>query len=133
MVIAIVCHPAHINRGHYSSFAELGEPQQAIDSLWLFDMVEICDRRQESETTAETSSKLPASPDSSDPGRPTNMTSAVRELISRFERLDEHDQVEAAREIIRRTAMAEIPPLTDEDLTALADELFIELEREEQP
>jgi hypothetical protein len=60
------------------------------------------------------------------------MTSAVRELISRFERLDERDQVEAAREIIRRTAMAEIPPLTDEELTALADELFIEMEREEQ-
>jgi hypothetical protein len=59
------------------------------------------------------------------------MNSAVAELISRFECLNHEDQQEAAREILRRTASAESPPLTDEELTAVADELFLELDRRE--
>jgi len=49
------------------------------------------------------------------------MTSAVSELISHFERLNDEEQREAAREILRRTALADYPPLTDDQLTALAD------------
>lgn len=60
------------------------------------------------------------------------MTSAVQDLLSRFERLDDRERTEAVREIIRRTASADIPPLTDDELTGLADELFVQLDREEQ-
>jgi len=59
------------------------------------------------------------------------MTTAVQELISRFDQLNEQEQREAAREILLRTSRLESPPLTDEELTALADERFLELDRRE--
>ena len=57
------------------------------------------------------------------------MTTAVKELLSYFERLTAKDQNEAVREILRRTANEGYPPLTDDELCAVADDLFLELDR----
>jgi hypothetical protein len=59
------------------------------------------------------------------------MTTAVKELLNRFERLSEQEQQEAARAILVRTAQMDSPELSDEQLTALADEAFLELDQRE--
>jgi len=59
------------------------------------------------------------------------MTAAVQEIISKFDRLPAEEQREAAREILLRAAQIDTSPLTDEELTALADEAFLELDRRE--
>jgi hypothetical protein len=59
------------------------------------------------------------------------MTAAVKELLNHFERLSEQEQQEAARAILVRTVQAKSPALSDEQLTALADETFFQLDQRE--
>ena len=59
------------------------------------------------------------------------MTTAVHELLVHFEQLSQEEQREAAREILHRAAQASTLPLTDDELTSLADECFLELDRRE--
>ncbi len=59
------------------------------------------------------------------------MTTAVQSLLTNFDRLSEAEKRDAAREILRRTARWDSPSLTDEELTAIADETFLELDRQE--
>ena len=59
------------------------------------------------------------------------MTTAVESLISSFDRLSEPEQRDAIREILRRTRRLDYDSLTDEELTALADATFLELDERE--
>jgi hypothetical protein len=59
------------------------------------------------------------------------MNATAQNLLERFDALSRDDQREVAREILRRTAEFESAPLSDEDLTQNADELFLELDRAE--
>ena len=56
------------------------------------------------------------------------MTVAVQHLLASFEALTDTEKHEAAAEILRRTAPAELP---DEAFVELADELFRDLDARE--
>ena len=60
------------------------------------------------------------------------MTTAVRDILQSFERLAEVDRRELATEIMRRCLRLEFPPLSNEDLMANAEDLFLELDRREE-
>lgn len=59
------------------------------------------------------------------------MTTAVESLLSSFDRLSESEQRDAIREILRRTRNLDYESLTDDELTALADATFVELDERE--
>jgi hypothetical protein len=59
------------------------------------------------------------------------MTTAVRVFIETFEHLPESDRLEAALQILRRTAHLDFPPLDDETLAFVAEEVFLELDARE--
>ena len=60
------------------------------------------------------------------------MSTATQSILESFNQLPEPKKHELAAEIIRLTADLDIPPLTDEDLAVIADELFVELDSEEE-
>ena len=57
------------------------------------------------------------------------MTTTVENILNSFELLSEYEKIELASEIMRRTAKFGFPPLTDDDLVYLADEVFFELDK----
>lgn len=59
------------------------------------------------------------------------MSSAVQEILARFEKLSEEERRDATREILRRTVPADYGPLSDDALAELADEIFVELDKRE--
>ena len=59
------------------------------------------------------------------------MTDSAKSILESFDELSETDKREVARAILRRALRFDIPPLTDEDLVAQADELFRDLDRRE--
>ena len=59
------------------------------------------------------------------------MSTATQSILESFNQLPELEKHELAAQIIRWTANLDIPPLTDEDLAVIADELFVELDRAE--
>jgi hypothetical protein len=59
------------------------------------------------------------------------MTTSVRVFIEAFEHLPESDRLEAALQILRRTAYLDFPPLDDETLALAAEEVFLELDARE--
>lgn len=59
------------------------------------------------------------------------MTTAVETLLSNFDRLSEPEKRDAVREILRRTRQLEYASFTDDELTALADATFVELDERE--
>lgn len=59
------------------------------------------------------------------------MSPEIEDILGSFEALPEVGKREVASEILRRTAALEAPPLSDDELTAIADERFLELDREE--
>jgi hypothetical protein len=59
------------------------------------------------------------------------MTTQVQNILSNFETLPLEDQRELAAEILRRSINLESNPLADDQLTAMADELFLRLDRQE--
>ena len=60
------------------------------------------------------------------------MTEAAKRLLDTFDSLPEQERHEVAREILRRTALAEHPALEDAELLALADEVFRALDHAEK-
>jgi hypothetical protein len=56
------------------------------------------------------------------------MTDSAKSILESFDELSETDKREVARAILRRALRFDIPPLTDEDLLAQADELFRDLD-----
>ncbi|MBX3279895.1 MAG: hypothetical protein KF868_17980 [Acidobacteria bacterium] len=59
------------------------------------------------------------------------MSTNAQELITLFDALPEAAKFEVAVEILRRTRDFEFPPLTDDELVASAEELFLELDQRE--
>ncbi|MGW8258309.1 MAG: hypothetical protein ACWGMZ_12555 [Thermoguttaceae bacterium] len=59
------------------------------------------------------------------------MTTEAQNLIRYFDSLQNSDKLEVAAEIIRRSLLLHKPPLSDEQLTAAAEEIFLEMDREE--
>ena len=56
------------------------------------------------------------------------MISAAHKLLHFYELLPEAERREVASEIIRRSLKFHLPPLTDDDFTHAAEELFLELD-----
>ena len=59
------------------------------------------------------------------------MTVQVRNILESFDLLPEVDKREFVAEIIKRSQMLDVPPLTDEQLVGAAEETFLELDRRE--
>ena len=59
------------------------------------------------------------------------MGTTVQDLLQSFEGLSEAEKKEVASEILRRSARFEILSLSDEELVLNAEELFLELDRQE--
>ncbi len=59
------------------------------------------------------------------------MTALAQEILNNFDRLPDTEQLEIALEILRRIIHLDFPPLTDEDLTLNAEELFLTLNAQE--
>lgn len=59
------------------------------------------------------------------------MTTAVQHVLESFEHLRDAEKQQVAAEIIRRLAKLDFPPLSDEDLVLSAEELFLELDKQE--
>lgn len=59
------------------------------------------------------------------------MTTSVKEFLSTFDRLPESERLDVAVEILRRVVQFEFPPLSEEDLILNAEEIFLELDRQE--
>lgn len=60
------------------------------------------------------------------------MTQAAKKLLDEFDALPDQDRSEILAELLRRTALAPHNLPTDDDLTAAADQLFLELDRRER-
>jgi len=60
------------------------------------------------------------------------MTETTKRLLDTLDALPEPERQEVAREILRRTALAEHSSLEDAELVALADEVFRELDHAEE-
>jgi hypothetical protein len=61
------------------------------------------------------------------------MTEAAQRILDTFERLPEDDKRSVLAEILRRAAADDYPPLKDTDLTFAAEQVFLELDRDEGP
>lgn len=59
------------------------------------------------------------------------MTGSSQELLSTFDSLTESERLEIALEILKRVIHLDFPPLSDEDLVCNAEELFLELDKQE--
>ena len=60
------------------------------------------------------------------------MNSSSRQILESFDHLPEPGKREVACEILRRAVELNLPPLTDEDLTRIAEECFLKLDEEER-
>ncbi len=63
----------------------------------------------------------------------SGMTETAKKLLETLYALPEPERQEVAREILRRTVLAEHGWLEDAELVALADEVFRELDHAEEP
>lgn len=59
------------------------------------------------------------------------MTASVQELLSTFDSLSELERLKIVSEILKRVTHLDFPPLSDEDLAWNAEELFLELDKQE--
>jgi hypothetical protein len=59
------------------------------------------------------------------------MSTTSQQFISGFDTLPLLEQRDVAAEILRKAANWECPPLSDDDLARLADDVFLELDRRE--
>lgn len=59
------------------------------------------------------------------------MIMSAKEVLEGFDHLPADDQRLVASEIFRRFAASDAPALSDEELTACAEELFVALDQEE--
>lgn len=61
------------------------------------------------------------------------MIQATQKLLDEFEALSDRDRSEFVAELTRRVALTPHDLPQDDDLVAVADRLFTELDRREQP
>ena len=59
------------------------------------------------------------------------MTKSVEQLLKSFEQLPEAGKRELASEIIKRSLALDLPELSDESLILAADQIFLQLDKEE--
>lgn len=59
------------------------------------------------------------------------MTASVQKLLSTFDSLSEPERWEIILEILKRVTHLDFSPLSDEDLIWNAEELFLELDKQE--
>ena len=59
------------------------------------------------------------------------MITSAQNLLKSFDRLPDADKKEVASEIMRRVVHFDLPTLSDEELVLSAEELFLELDRDE--
>ena len=59
------------------------------------------------------------------------MKKSVASLLESFERLPQDSKLEAASEILKRSAHLELPTLDEEALLEIADQVFLRLDKEE--
>lgn len=59
------------------------------------------------------------------------MSTAGEEILKSFDLLPEREKHEVAKQILQRSLKWRSAPLTDEELTLSAEELFLELDRRE--
>ncbi|ACK72545.1 hypothetical protein PCC7424_4175 [Gloeothece citriformis PCC 7424] len=59
------------------------------------------------------------------------MTTSVQELLSRFDQLTDLEKQEFVTEILKRIIHLDFPPLSDEELVLNAEQVFLELDRQE--
>ncbi|MBD6615217.1 hypothetical protein FNW02_04955 [Komarekiella sp. 'clone 1'] len=59
------------------------------------------------------------------------MTASVQELLSTFDSLTEPERLEIVLEILKRVTYLELPPLSHDDLILNAEEIFLELDKQE--
>lgn len=59
------------------------------------------------------------------------MTARVQELLKTFDQLTDLEQRSLASEILKRVIDLDFPPLSNEDLVLNAEELFLELDKQE--
>jgi hypothetical protein len=59
------------------------------------------------------------------------MTTVVQELLNTFDNLTYSERLDLLSEILRRTVDLEFEPLSDEELTLNAEDLFLTLDEEE--
>ena len=59
------------------------------------------------------------------------MTRSVEELLNSFEKLPEAEKRELASEIMKRFLSLDLPELSDDSLLAAADQIFLQLDKEE--
>ena len=59
------------------------------------------------------------------------MSASVKHILKSFDLLSEEEKKQVASEIIRRSLSFDLPPLSDKELVLSAEELFLELDRQE--
>ncbi len=59
------------------------------------------------------------------------MTSIAQQILKTFDELPDSDQIEVALGILKRLIHVDFSPLDDEDLVLNAEELFLELDKQE--
>jgi hypothetical protein len=59
------------------------------------------------------------------------MSTEIESILQSFERLSMPDKREVASEIIRRSLSLDLPPLSDDELVRIANELFVSLDQNE--
>lgn len=59
------------------------------------------------------------------------MSASIQNFLKSFDLLSEEEKKEVASEIIRRSINFDLPPLSDKELVLSAEELFLELDRQE--
>lgn len=59
------------------------------------------------------------------------MTAVLQELLNTFDQLTDSERMEFASEVLKRVIHLDFPPLSDKDFVLNAEELFLELDRQE--
>lgn len=59
------------------------------------------------------------------------MTAIVQELLNTFDNLTYSERLDLLSEILRRTVYLDFEPLSDEELTLNAEDIFLTLDEEE--
>jgi hypothetical protein len=59
------------------------------------------------------------------------MALSAQQIIESFEGLSESEKQRVAYEILRRSIYVDVPPLTDEELVAAAEDVFLALDARE--
>ncbi len=60
------------------------------------------------------------------------MTALVQELLNTFDRLTDSERLELVLEILKRTVDLDFPPLSSDDLVLNAEEIFLELDKQDE-